>query len=73
MIDYFFWGIVILFGATAVYYIIFLSLVFYWHEKKTTFIVVPVLYTFEFFLISFLVISAIAIALRYLPALLNLL
>ena len=65
--SYFFWGTIILLGATVVFYLIFLSLVYYWHERKTTFVVVPLLYTFEFFLVGFLIISLVSLVLQYLP------
>lgn len=64
---YFFVGINILFAATLIFYLVFFSLVYYWHEKKTTFVVVPLIYTFEFFLIGFLIVSIISILLEYLP------
>lgn len=67
MINFWLWGIIILFIATAIYYIVFLSLIFYWHEKKRSFIIVPVIFAFEFFVIAFLVISLIAIVLSYIP------
>lgn len=68
---YFFIGISILFIATLIFYVIFLSLVYYWHETKTTFVVVPLIYTFEFFLIGFLVVSIVSILLEYLPQILK--
>ena len=69
--SYFFIGINILFIATLIFYIVFFSLVYYWHEKKTTFVVVPLIFTFEFFLIGFLIVSIISILLEYLPQVLN--
>ena len=68
--SYFFIGVNILFGATLIFYIVFFSLVYYWHEKKTTFVVVPLIFTFEFFLIGFLVVSIVSILLEYLPKIL---
>ena len=68
---YFFIGISILFIVTLIFYVIFLSLVYYWHETKTTFVVVPLIYTFEFFLIGFLVVSIVSILLEYLPQILK--
>lgn len=66
--DYLFWGTIILFAATLIYYIVFFSLIYYWHLKKATVLVVPLIFTFEFFLIAFLVIAAGVIALNYFPA-----
>ncbi len=68
---YFFIGISILFIATLIFYVVFFSLVYYWHEKKTTFVVVPLLYTSEFFLVGFLIVSLISILLEYLPQILK--
>lgn len=63
--------LILLFVVTAIYYIVFFSLTYYWHENKTTFIVVPLIYTFEFFVAGFLVISIISIVFNYFPELLN--
>ncbi len=70
---YFFWGTVILFVCTIIYYLVFFGLVYYWHETKTTVVIVPLLYTFEFFVIGFLVMSLGVILLQYYPEILNLL
>lgn len=58
---------ILLFVTTAIFYIIFFSLVYYWHEKKESYIFVPFIYTFEYFLIGFLVISIISILAEYGP------
>jgi len=42
-------------------------LVYYWHEKMTTVLIVPLIYTFEFFMIASLVGLTLAFALEYLP------
>ena len=63
----FFWGTIALFIATIVFYIIFASLAYYWHEKKASFVVVPLMYTFEFFLTGFLIVSLTCLLLQYLP------
>ena len=64
---YLFWGAVILFSATFIFYVVFFSLIYYWHLKRTTLIVVPLIFTFEFFIIAFLVISLVLIVLNYFP------
>lgn len=64
--------IIVLFAATAVFYVVFFSLIYYWHEKKTTYVVVPALYTFEFFAIGFLIISIVSIIAKFLPQILSL-
>jgi len=64
--------VIILFVATAIYYIVFFSLTYYWHEKNETYIVVPAIYTFDFFIMGFLVISIISIIINFLPEILTL-
>jgi len=70
--SYIFWGTIILLIATLIYYIVFLSLVYYWHEKKITYVIVPLLYTFEFFIVAFLIVALICIVLQYLPEMIQL-
>ncbi len=67
MMSYFFWGTIILFISTLIFYVVFLSLMYYWHEKQITFVVAPLLFAFDFFLIAFLVMAIIVIFLQYLP------
>ena len=55
--SYYVWGLIVLFSLTILFYIVFFSLVYYWHEKRITFLVVPLIFTFEFFLVAVLVIS----------------
>lgn len=71
--SYFFIGINILFGATIIYYIVFFSLIYYWHLKKTSFVIVPALFTFDFFVIGFLVVSLVSILLEYVPKIISML
>jgi hypothetical protein len=71
--SYFFIGVNILFVATVIFYIVFVSLVYYWHDKKTTFVIVPLLYTFDFFIIGFLIVSLFSISLKYLPKIISML
>jgi len=68
--SYFFIGVNILFFATLLFYIVFFSLVYYWHVKKTSFVVVPIIFTFEFFLIGFLILSIVLILIEYVPKIL---
>lgn len=67
---YLFEGTVILFSATFIFYLVFFGLVYYWHEKKATYIVVPLIYTFNFFLAGFLAMSIALIVIEYLPIIL---
>ena len=59
--------LIALFILTAIFYIIFFSFIYYWHLKKTSFVVVPFIFTFEFFIIGFLVISIAALAIQFIP------
>ncbi|MEK7658869.1 MAG: hypothetical protein AAB352_03345 [Patescibacteria group bacterium] len=61
--------LIALFIATAIYYAVFFSLIYYWHLKKITFVIVPLIFTFEFFAVGFLIISIIYILIKYLPQL----
>jgi len=70
--SYFFWGTIILLVSTAIYYIIFFSLVYYWRETRANYVVVPLLYTFDFFIAAFLIISFACIFLQYFPEALTL-
>ena len=56
MLSYFFWGMVILLVATAIFYIVFLSFIYYWRETRVNVVVVPLLFTFEFFITGFLLV-----------------
>lgn len=71
IMSYFAWGTIVLFLATAIFYAVFASLVYYWHEKKTTVLVVPLIYTFDFFIISFMVVFPVVLLLEYLPEILK--
>jgi uncharacterized membrane protein YhdT len=51
--------------ASLIFYIVWLSLFYYWHEKRETYIVVPMLFTFEFFVTGFLFISLLSIMVNY--------
>jgi len=64
--------LIVLFIATAIFYIIFFSFIYYWHLKKTTFVVVPAIFTFEFFLTGFLIVAIVSLAANYLPFIINL-
>ena len=64
--------LIVLFIATAIFYIIFFSFIYYWHLKKTSFVVVPAIFTFEFFLTGFLIVAIVSLVLNYAPYLLKL-
>jgi hypothetical protein len=61
--------LIVLFIATAIYYVVFFALTYYWHESKLTFVILPMAYTFEFFIIGFLIISIISIIFNFFPEL----
>ena len=71
VMDIFTTGLVVLFVMTAIFYIVLFSFIYYWHLKKITFVVVPVFFTFEFFIAGFLIISIISIVVNFLPELLT--
>ena len=64
-------GLIVLFAMSAIFYIVFFSFIYYWHLRKVTFVVVPVIFAFEYFAIGFLVVSIVSITLEYLPWLLG--
>jgi len=63
----FFWAMMILLVATLIFYAVFFGLIYYWHVTKITILIVPLIFTFEFFLIGFLVVSLAVIILNYAP------
>ena len=65
--DIFTTGLIVLFAMTAIFYIVLFSFIFYWHLRNITFVVVPVFFTFEFFIMGFFVVSIVSIILNYLP------
>lgn len=67
--DAFIIGLIVLFAMTAIFYIVLFSFIFYWHLKKISFVVVPAIFTFEFLIVGFLVISIVSIIIKYLPLL----
>jgi len=62
---------IVLLIATAIYYIVFFSFIYYWHQKIATVIIVPMIFTFEFFIIGFLIISIASIVVTFLPEILT--
>ena len=69
--DVFTIGIITLFAVTAIFYIVLFSFIYYWHLKKITYAVVPMVFTFEFFIKCFLIVAAVSIVLNYLPYLIK--
>ena len=53
-----FWvGIITLLAVTAIFYIVLFSFIYYWHLVKITYLVVPAVFTFEFFVIGFFIVA----------------
>jgi len=52
---------IILLIATVIFYIVFFSLSYYWHETKISFIIIPLLYTFQFLLVGFFIIVLLSL------------
>jgi hypothetical protein len=69
--DAFTTGIIMLFIATAIFYIVLFSFIYYWHLKKISFIVVPAVFAFEFFITGFLIVAIVSIIVQYLPILIR--
>ncbi len=67
--DIFTTGLITLFVATAIFFIVLFSFIYYWHLKKLTFTVVPIIFAFEFFVTGFFVVCIVSIILNYLPEL----
>jgi hypothetical protein len=64
-------GIITLFVTTAIFYIVMFSFIYYWHLVKITFVIVPAIFTFEFFVIGFFSVAIVSIILNYLPDLIR--
>lgn len=60
-------GLSVLFVMSAIFYIVFFSFIFYWHLRKRSFVFVPFVFTFEFFVIGFFVVALVSIILDFLP------
>jgi hypothetical protein len=69
--DIFTIGLFTLLASTAVFYIVLFSFIYYWHLKKISYLVVPAIFTFEFFVAGFFIISIGSIILIYLPDLIR--
>jgi len=70
--DVFTVGIITLFASAALFYIVLFSFIYYWHLTKISFIVLPVVFTFEFFGICFFIVCIVSIALNYIPVIIKL-
>jgi hypothetical protein len=64
-------GLITLFVVTAIFYIVLFSFIFYWHLVKVSFVVLPVVFAFEFFVMGFFAVSIVSIIINYLPLLIR--
>jgi len=69
--DIFFILLIDLSVATVAFYIVLFSFIFYWHLVKISYVVVPLIFSFEFFTVGFFIISIITIVVKYLPFVVN--
>jgi len=67
--DVFTIGLIVLSVSAVIFYIVLFSFIFYWHLVKVSFIVVPAIFAFEFFVMGFLAVSIVSIIINYLPIL----
>jgi len=68
-VDVFITGLIVLFTVTAIFYIVLFSFIFYWHLKRISYVVIPMIFAFEFFVMGFFVVSIVSIILNYVPVL----
>ena len=64
-------GLIVLVISTVVFYIVLFSFIYYWHLVKITFVVVPAIFTFEFFLKGLVAVSIVSIIIQYVPDLIR--
>jgi len=64
-------GLIVLFIATAIFYIVLFSFIYYWHLRKISFIVVPAVFAFEFFATCFFIVAIISIIIDFLPSIIR--
>ena len=65
--DVFTVGLTVLFVMAAIFFIVLFSFIYYWHLKKLSYIVVPIVFTFELLAMGFFVVSIVSIIINYLP------
>jgi len=63
-------GLQILGFLTIIYFLVFFILVYYWHEAKSSYIFVPLIYAFKFFAIGFFVVILFSLIMEFVPQLL---
>ena len=73
LMDPFILGLIVLFAMSVIFYIVSFTFIYYWHLVKISVVVVPALWTFEFFSVGFLIVALVSILINYLPILVRLL
>ena len=58
---------ILLFACTIIFYLVWYAVINYWHETRVSTVIIPVLFTFEFFVAGFLVIVLLSLLWQYLP------
>ena len=66
--DPFITGLITLFIMTAVFYIVIFSFIYYWHLKETSYVVLPLVFTFDFFIRAFAIVAIVSIFINNLSA-----
>ena len=69
--DIFYVGITTLLATVLVFFLVFFSFVYYWHVKKTTYVIIPLLFMFDIFLRGVIVVAIVSLILYYLPGLIH--
>jgi len=64
-------GLIVLFAMTAIFYVVLFSFIYYWHLKKISYVVVPMIFAFEYFAIGFFIVAIVSIIFDFLPKLLG--
>ena len=70
--DIFFIGIATLFFTATIFYIVFFGFIYYWHLRKTSFVVVPIIFAFKFFVTGFIIVAVVSIIFYFVPYFINL-
>lgn len=65
--DVFFTGFITLLIILAIYLIVWVSFIYYWHLKKISIIIVPTLFVFEALLRGFWILVGITLFFHYAP------
>jgi hypothetical protein len=69
--DAFSLGLIVLAFVAVIFYIVLFSFIFYWHLIKISFVVVPMIFTFEFLVQGFFVVCITSLVINYLPELIR--